>query len=371
MVLQQKKVCRYEGASPSFTIAGDGPPSTNCLPAIYLCASGNRISPGHPRNCIDNIRNNVILTKMDVSAVTDNTNQPNTPKVSVCIPTFDRKEYLKETLDSILAQTYKNYEIIIVDDGSTDGTADMITSLGYPITYHWQQNTGDAAARNKLIELAKGDYISFIDSDDLLVPDAVEKMVEAIQAQPDEAVVYGSYYRIDEAGKVYGKCKRKLRSGHITKYLFQTILIHSCGSMFPRKMLKTASPFDDSLKVCSDYDLWLRLSAEYRFIALPEPTFKRRRHLSNLSSYSFENCFTEFQVLKRFYYEKGGKELVPEKIAKKAFGKQARRAGRCALREGLHDQACQLLSQSFRQYPNPKSLISWTRALMSLLHNDF
>ena len=316
------------------------------------------------RNRIDNIKNDVILTIMNAPAVTDNTNQLNTPKVSICIPTFDRKAYLRETLDSIIAQTYKNCEIIIVDDGSTDGTAEMIAKLGYPVTYHWQQNKGDAAARNKLVELAKGDYISFIDSDDLLVPDAIEKMVQAIQAQPDDTVVYGSYYRIDEAGKVYGKCKRKLRSGYITKYLFQTILIHSCGSMFPKKMLKTTSPFDTSLKVCSDYDLWLRLSAEYRFVALQEPTFKRRRHLGNLSDYSFENCFTEFQVLKRFYYEKGGKELVPERIASRVFSKQGRRAGRCAVREGLHDQACQLLSQSFRQHPNLKSLVSWTRALI-------
>ncbi len=287
-----------------------------------------------------------------------------TPKVSICIPTYNRKEYLKETLDSILAQTYKNYEIVIVDDGSTDSTAEMIKNLDFPVTYHWQKNAGDAAARNKLIQLAKGDYISFIDSDDLLMPDAIERMIHAMQAETEEVIVYGSYYRIDQAGNVYGKCKRRLRSGNITKHLFETILIHACGSMFPSKIFKKPVVFDTSLRVCSDYDLWLSLSLDYRFIALDYPTFKRRRHLNNLSDSSFENCLTEFNVLKHFYYEKGGKEVIPEKTAMKVLSKGGRRTGRCAIREGLYNQACQLLRQSFRQHPNLKSLIHWIRAMI-------
>ncbi len=286
------------------------------------------------------------------------------PLVSVCIPTYNRKKYLRQTLDSIVAQTYKDYEIILFDDGSTDGTKEMIEDIGFPVTYHWQQNAGDAAARNKLIELAKGQYISFIDSDDLLMPDAIERMVSAMEAQNEDVIVYGPYFRIDQNGKIYGKCKRNLYSGKITKHLFKTILIHSCGSMFPRKILKDPATFDTSLRICSDYDLWLRLSAEYRFIALPEPTFKRRRHPQNLSLPTYENCLTEFQVLERFYYNKGGDKLVPEKIAMKVFSKEACRAGRCAIREGLHAQACQLLLQSFRQHPNLKSLLHWTRAII-------
>lgn len=153
-------------------------------------------------------------------------------------------------------------------------------------------------------------------------------------------------------------------SGNITKHLFKTILVHACGSMFPKKILKKTTVFDTSLKVCSDYDLWLSLSLDYRFVALDHPTFKRRRHHNNLSESSFENCLTELQVLKRFYYEKGGKEVITEKTAMKVFSKEGCRAGRCAIKEGLHDQTCQLLRQSFRQHPNLKSLISWIRAII-------
>jgi glycosyltransferase involved in cell wall biosynthesis len=284
------------------------------------------------------------------------------PLVSICIPTYNRKEYLKETIASILAQTYQNFEIVIVDDGSTDGTAEAIKNLPIPVKYHWQQNAGDAATRNKLIELAEGEYISFIDSDDLLVPDAIERMVNAAQVENEDVAVYGSYYRIDQAGKVYGKCKRKLRSGNITKYLFQTILVHACGSMFPKKMLMTAPPFNTSLKVCSDYELWLRLSSKYRFIAMQEPTFKRRRHPDNLSFPSYENCLTELKVLENFYFENDGKNIVPKKIAMKVLSKEKRRVGNCASREGLHDHACKLLRESFKQHPTLKTLFFWAKA---------
>ncbi len=286
------------------------------------------------------------------------------PTVSICIPTYNRKDYLKETLDSVLAQTYKDYEIVVVDDGSTDGTKDMIDKLGVPVRYYRQENSGDAAARNRLIELAQGKYLSFIDSDDLLLPDAIERMVEVVEAETEDVIVYGSYFRIDQHGRIYGRCKRELYSGDITKYLFQTIFVHCCGSMLAKKLLDGSIAFDTSLQVCSDYDFWLRLSTKHRFVALPSPTFKRRRHLGNLSTASFDNCLTEFQVLERFYYEGGGSELVPPRTAMKVLSRGGYRAGRRAIREGLRERACQLLRQSFTRHPNLKSLIHWVRAVL-------
>jgi len=287
-----------------------------------------------------------------------------TPTVSICIPTYNRKHYLKETLNSVLAQTYKDYEIVVVDDGSTDGTKEMINQLGVPITYYWQQNSGDAAARNKLVELARGEYISFIDSDDLLLPDAVERMVKVMESKKGAVIVYGSYLRIDQHGQLYGRCKRKLHSGNITKYLFQSIFVHCCGSMIPKRLLDGSALFDTSLKVCSDYDFWLRLSTEHRFVALPDPTFKRRRHFGNLSTDSFENCLTELRVLERFYEEKDNKELIPRRIAMKVLSREGYRAGRRAAKEDLREKAGQLLRQSFTRHPNLKSLVHWMRALL-------
>jgi len=277
--------------------------------------------------------------------------------ISICIPTYNRREYLKQTLASIFAQTYKDFEVVIVDDGSTDGTEQMLKEADYPVRYHWQKNSGDASARNKLIELAQGEYITFLDSDDLLMPDAIERMIVAINSVREDVIVYGPYMAIDENGNICKRKRKKLYSGYITPQLFENILVHSCGSMFPRKILQHARGFDANLPVSSDYELWLRLSLKYRFIALSAPTFKRRRHSGNLSERSFTNRKIELNVLENFYYNNGGKEAIPQHRAMKRLGREGYRAGRCALREGLIETACQMLRQSFRRHPNHKSLL--------------
>jgi glycosyltransferase involved in cell wall biosynthesis len=284
------------------------------------------------------------------------------PTVSVCIPTYNRENYLKETLQSVFVQTYKDYEIVIVDDGSTDGTGEMIKQLGYNIRYHRQENGGDAAARNKLIELAVGKYITFLDSDDLLMPDAIERLAGVIQGENEPIIVYGPYFRIDQYGKAIGKDKRKLYSGFVAKYLFQDIFVHTSGSIFPKSILEEAGRFDTSLPVCSDYDLWLRLSLKYRFAALHKPTFKRRRHPGNLSADSVRNRITELEVLKRFYSEKGGNQAVSKSVATKRFSKEEYRVGLCALKEKNYQRACDYFAKSFRRCPSFKSLLQWTRA---------
>ncbi|MFA5238553.1 MAG: glycosyltransferase [Phycisphaerae bacterium] len=289
-------------------------------------------------------------------------NKNSVPVVSVCIPTYNRKDYLKETLLSVFAQTYKDYEIVIVDDGSTDGTEEMIKQFGRNIRYHWQKNTGDAAARNKLLELAAGKYITLLDSDDLLMPDTIERTTSAMQQQTEPVIVYGPYLRIDRHGNVIGRDKRKLYTGFVTKYLFQDIFVHPNGSLFPKILLQQAGGFDESLHVCSDYDMWLRLSLKYRFIALPEPTFKRRRHLTNLSAGSIENRITELKVLERFYYEKGGNQAVSKNAAMKRFSEEEYRVGLCALKEKNYKQARDYFAKSFRKCPALKSLLQWTKA---------
>ena len=286
------------------------------------------------------------------------------PKVSICVPTYNRKDYLRETLDSIFAQTYKDYEVVVVDDGSTDGTAEMLKNISPLIRYYWQENSGDAAARNRLIKLARGEYITFIDSDDLLMHDAVERMMNVMEVEGGEAIVYGPYLRIDRNGHVYGRFKSRQYSGYITKYLFQNIFVYSCGSMFPKKVLETAGGFDTSLPVCSDYDLWLRLSLKYRFVALAEPTFKRRRHAKNLSAVSTENRILELKVLERFYYEKGGDKVVPKRTAMHRLSREEYRVALAALREGKLQVAREYLKKSFRHHPNPKSAIMMLPAML-------
>jgi glycosyltransferase involved in cell wall biosynthesis len=281
------------------------------------------------------------------------------PKVSICVPTYNRKDYLRETLESIFVQTCKDYEVVVVDDGSTDGTEEMLKRGNYPIRYYRQKNQGESAARNKLIEIAEGDFLTFIDSDDLLFPYAVEKLLNIAETRGTDTIAYSSYINIDENGIEVKRKHQPFPSGKITVDLFEQILVHSCGTMCTKKLLQEAGGFDVSLPVCSPYILWLKLSLKHEFFPLKEPTFKRRRHFNNLSERTFTNCRIELNVLEDFYYNVGAKEVVPRHRAMKRLSKEGYRAGRCAIREGKCKAARRLLGQSFRRYPNCKSLFWW------------
>jgi glycosyltransferase involved in cell wall biosynthesis len=285
-------------------------------------------------------------------------------KVSVLIPTYNRKVYLRKTLESVFAQTYKDYEVVIVDDGSTDGTEEMIRGTGYPVKYYWVDHIGQYAARNKLIELAQGEYITFVDSDDLLFPDTIERLIKAVEAYGPNVIAYGAHVGIDEKGSFVKRKRRLLPSGNITAELFEFIYVHSCGMMCPKRIFEEVGGFDASLKCCAFYKLLLKMSVKYKFIALEEPTFKRRRHKDNVSVRSFANRKVEFDVLEDFYFNGGGKKLIPHSRAMKRLSQEGYRAGRCAIREGMYEQARQLLCSSFHRYHNIKSLIHWVRAAL-------
>jgi glycosyltransferase involved in cell wall biosynthesis len=291
-------------------------------------------------------------------------NTNSAPAVSICIPTHNRKDFLKETLQSVFAQTYKDYEVVIVDDGSTDGTEEMIKSIGRPVRYYWVEHMGQYAARNKLIELTHGKYITFVDSDDLLFPDTIERLMNTIEKHGLNVTAYGAHVGLDEKGRLVKRKQHPLPSGNITAELFEFIYVHSCGMLCPKKFYEEFGSFDASLKCCAFYKLLLQMSVKYKFFPVEGPTFKRRRHQGNVSVRSFVNRKVELDVLEDFYFNGGGEKLIPRYLAMKRLSKEGYRAGRCAIKEGMYDQALQLLSQSFYRHPNIKSFIHWMQAAL-------
>lgn len=271
------------------------------------------------------------------------------PLVSVCIATYNRRHYLGETLASVFRQTFRDYEVIVLDDGSTDGTEEWLKRRDLPIRYYQQDNIGHPRTSNRLIELASGKYISFLDSDDLLIDDALERLVQAI-GNAEDRIAYGPYLRIDSQGKQIGRDKRRLYSGKITRRLFSDVFVHPNGSLFPKLILIESGGFDPSIRVSYDYDLFLRLSLRYEFIAVAEPTFMRRRHTTNVSGYNAQNNLTVLGLLEDFYFHKGGKNVVPARDAYLRLARQAYRAGKCFAQERNYSDAMRMINTSLHYH---------------------
>ena len=195
--------------------------------------------------------------------------------VSVIIPTYNRASLLTETINSVLAQTYPVVEIIVVDDGSADNTAEVVAEYGDRVTYLQQENQGETIARNLGIQVSKGAYLSFLDDDDLILPTKIEKQVQVLVTCPQVSVVYCRHYHVDEKGNLLGK-SGLLPEGDILLPLALGDFIWSGAPLIRRECVEAVGGYDANLpwrgKYGEDWDLWLQLAlAGYQFACVQEP----------------------------------------------------------------------------------------------------
>lgn len=286
---------------------------------------------------------------------------PVTPKVSICIPTYNRRSYLKEALDSALVQTYQDREVVVVDDGSTDGTDEVVKDYGPDLRYYRVDHIGQAAARNELIERARGEYLTFLDSDDALFPDAVEKLMRVMAENGPDVFVYGYYVGMDEHGEVLPRRQPRLPSGNITADLFDFLYVKSCGTLCARSIYRAHGGFDASMPRCAVYKLLLQFSLTLPFLPVEGPMYKKRRHRENMLDRQLAGRLAELEVLEDFYQNGGGRAVIPHRIAARRLGQEAYRVGRCAQREGQSGMARTYFARSWRMHPNLKALLHWGR----------
>ena len=191
------------------------------------------------------------------------------PDISVIIPAFNRAHTLPKALDSVLSQTLKPREIIVVDDGSTDETNAVLAN--YPgLCIISQDNRGVSAARNVGIEKAGGDWIAFLDSDDEWLSDKLEKQWDAI-CNDDKLICHTDEIWIRNGQRVNPMKKHKKFGGIIYERCLPLCVISPSSVMIHRSVFKDVGVFDESLEVCEDYDLWLRICAKYSVLFIDEP----------------------------------------------------------------------------------------------------
>jgi glycosyltransferase involved in cell wall biosynthesis len=194
------------------------------------------------------------------------------PVISVVIPAFNAGRFINRTIDSVLAQTYKDYEIIIVDDGSTDNTADAVKSYGSKVRYIYQPNAGDGSARNTGINAATGKWLAFLDHDDEWVPEKLEEQMKLLSANPDLRWCGTNRYQSDGQRRAVVADSRKIDinmagSNYFENY-FRAIIEADCQVitstlMVRRDVFSEVGVFDSCWKRCADQDMWWRIT--YKF----------------------------------------------------------------------------------------------------------
>jgi glycosyltransferase involved in cell wall biosynthesis len=206
------------------------------------------------------------------------------PQVSVIIPTYNRAWVIKEAIDSVLAQDYAEFELIVVDDGSTDQTSDVLDTFGNVIKVFSQKNKGVSAARNRGIAEASGNFIAFLDSDDLWHPQKLSSQIDFFNQTPDALICQTEEVWIRNGLRVNPKKRHKKPSGMIFKPSLKLCLVSPSAVMIRRRLFDRVGGFDETLPACEDYDLWLRISCRFPIHLIDTPLIvKRGGHDDQLS----------------------------------------------------------------------------------------
>lgn len=205
------------------------------------------------------------------------------PKVSIVIPVYNGANYLHEAINSALAQTYLNVEVVVVNDGSSDDgeTERIALSYGDRIRYFAKENGGVATALNLGIEKMTGDYFSWLSHDDMYTPDKIEKQIKAIREFGEEAVVFSDYCHISPMGKLLQTYRVSPQGTSNTRALLaisQQVGFHGCAFLIPRHYFERFGWFDPTLRYTQDVDMWFRMAGNVPFIHVKEVLVRSRQH---------------------------------------------------------------------------------------------
>jgi glycosyltransferase involved in cell wall biosynthesis len=206
------------------------------------------------------------------------------PLVSVVIPTYNRAWCLAEAVDSVLAQELRGFELIVVDDGSTDDTPRLLEGYGEAVRTLRRENHGVSAARNAGIAAARAELIAFLDSDDLWLPGKLRRQVEFFTSHPKALICQTEELWVKNGRRVNPGKRHRKRGGMIFEPSLDLCLVSPSAVMVRRELFERVGLFDESLPACEDYDLWLRVSCRFPVHLIETPLIvKRGGHADQLS----------------------------------------------------------------------------------------
>jgi glycosyltransferase involved in cell wall biosynthesis len=227
------------------------------------------------------------------------------PEVSVVIPTFQHARFVGQAIDSVLAQTYRDYEIIVVDDGSTDDTQAVLAGYRALITPIYQENRGLSAARNAGIRASSGKYIAFLDADDLWLPEKLERQAPLFEQDASVGLVCSdmSYFDQDgdRPGTAFGMKDRPIKRGMVYPQIFLNSFIFMPTVVVRKSCFDERGLFDETLKACEDLEMWLRITKVHAVDFADAPLAKYRFSTNQLHQNTIRVLHYRILVQERFF----------------------------------------------------------------------
>ncbi len=280
------------------------------------------------------------------------------PSVSVVIATFNRAHLLRQTVDSVLGQDFKDFELIVVDDGSTDGTRSVLQDYGERIQYIYQGNRGPSAARNVGVGYSKGTWISIQDSDDICAPNHLSRLYGYAQRHLDCGMVFanGAYLDGPEHNRETiiptAKSRRLARRGVRLKDLFDKSIVRLQAALISKSCYDELGGHDESLRISMDLDLSFRIYNRYPVAYLDEVVFYYRKHAGNTSGNQELRLSENIQVIRKLLQENPrsikalGKRRVAARLAYRYY-----RLAKDRWKEGKKEKAREALNEAVSLRP--------------------
>ncbi len=226
-------------------------------------------------------------------------------KVTVAIASYNMANYLPEAIDSALAQDHDDVQIVVVDDGSTDDTREVVSRYKRKVRYHYQENAGVANAYNRALEMAKGEYVHFLDADDILTPSTIGRLAALLDESPSAGFAHGDALVMDAGGEVTGtrvapssfEGRRLIPSAEAFKELLRGCYVATSALTIRKSVLDKVTPFRQKSVPGEDWDMWLRVAAEYDVAHLPISACYYRVHDASITS-----AYTVERVMRSHLY---------------------------------------------------------------------
>lgn len=282
-----------------------------------------------------------------------------TNTVSVITASYNMAQFLGPAIESVLAQTYSNLEHIVIDDGSTDDTESVVRKLAEKddrIRYFYQPNAGQTVAKNHGLKEAQGDYIAFVDADNMWVPDKLERQMKFFESCPSNVGVhYSDVQLINGKGELVHTPYEKKHSGKITRPLLMNNFVKFNTVLIPRRVLDDVGFFDEELSMGIDYELWLRISVDYDFHHTPENLVLYRIWEGQMSHRTLKRIENGKLILKKFFEAHGS--MLSERDIRRAWAQLYTGRARFFIQNREKDKAIQDLRTAFGY--DPLFLYAW------------